>query len=128
MKKSLGYKIRKIREIKNISQDYVAKHLGIGQGSYSGIESGKIKVNEKKLIRIAAALNVDIDVIKNFNEETIFNLWLSGSYDSGSNLNSLEKLQDIYEKLLKEKDSRIKLLEAMLNKEPDDLSRLCMPS
>lgn len=128
MEKSLGYKIRKIREIKNISQDYAAKYLGISQGAYSSIESGKVKINEKKLIRIAAAFNVDIDVIKNFNEEAIFNLWLSNSYDTSKNLNPLEKLQDIYEKLLKEKDSHIKLLQTILNKESGDLSRSCIHS
>lgn len=111
MKNGLGYKIRKIRELKNISQDYVAIRLEISQAAYSCIESDKVKIDESKLMNIAAALNVETKVIKNFNEQTV----LSTSFYDGSA--SLEKLKDIYEKLLIEKDARIKILEKIVNKE-----------
>ena len=69
MKKCLGYKIRKVRELKNISQYYVASQLGISQAAYSGIESGKTKINNEKLLKISNTLNVDSDAIINFDTE-----------------------------------------------------------
>ena len=111
MKNSLGYKIRKIRELKNISQNYVAIHLGISQAAYSSIESDKVKIDENKLMKIATALCVETNVIRNFNEQTVLS---TSSYDDSA---SLEKLKDMYERLLIEKDSRIKTLEKIVNKE-----------
>jgi transcriptional regulator with XRE-family HTH domain len=35
---NLGFNIRKIREIKNISQQYVSKHIGISHTAYSNIK------------------------------------------------------------------------------------------
>lgn len=46
METHLGLKIRKIREIKNFDQTYVAKKLGISQSAYSALEKGKVKINE----------------------------------------------------------------------------------
>ena len=81
MGQSSGYKIRKIREIKNISREYMAKHLGISRRAYSYIEKDKVKIDEKQLMRIAAALKVKTDVIENFNVQTVFKLWLSVVYE-----------------------------------------------
>ena len=123
MEERLGYKIRKIREIKNISQDFVAKHLNISQAAYSKLEIGKTKVDDDKLTRIAAALEVKPDIIENFNERFIFNVRLptEGAFlvirgETIYNINSLKKMQEVYEKLLMEKDKRIKILEQMVNK------------
>ncbi|HEY4799757.1 MAG TPA: helix-turn-helix transcriptional regulator [Bacteroidia bacterium] len=76
MKQTTGIKIRQIREIKNISQGYVARHLGITQGAYSNIECGKTKVDRKKLSQIASALEVAAEVIIKFDVETALNACL----------------------------------------------------
>lgn len=39
---SLGLNIRKIRELKDFSQQYIADKLSISQSSYSDIENGKV--------------------------------------------------------------------------------------
>ena len=62
MKERLGYKIRKIREIKNISQDFIVKYLNMSHAAYSSIENGKTKIDESKLTRIATALGIKTGV------------------------------------------------------------------
>ena len=51
----------------NISQEYVAKHLGISQAAYSNIEGGKTMVSMDKLFRIAHALDVKAEAILKFD-------------------------------------------------------------
>ncbi|MCC7050249.1 MAG: helix-turn-helix transcriptional regulator, partial [Bacteroidia bacterium] len=82
----LGIKIKKIREIKNISQDYMAKHLGLSQAAYSGIESGKTKLSEQKLQTIAGVLKVEPEVIKNFNEQVVFNSCSQSGYFNNNHI------------------------------------------
>jgi transcriptional regulator with XRE-family HTH domain len=116
METTIGHKIRKIREIKGLSQEYVSSKLGITQNSYSKIERGETNVDEDKLSQIATALDVDKDVIKNFSEQFIFHSCSQSGYIHTQNINPLEKIQELYGKLLAEKDSRIKLLEKVLYK------------
>ncbi len=67
MKSSLGQKVRKIREIKGFSQQYVARKLRISQEYYSYLEN-KIKVIPDLYLRkIASLFGVTVDFIKTFD-------------------------------------------------------------
>jgi transcriptional regulator with XRE-family HTH domain len=64
----IGEKIRKIREMKDFSQEYMAKKLDMSQNNYSRIEMGKVKVDIDRLQEISKLLEVDpIDII-NFDD------------------------------------------------------------
>ncbi|MBI3233269.1 MAG: helix-turn-helix transcriptional regulator, partial [Bacteroidetes bacterium] len=65
----LGYKIRRVREFKNLSQQYVADKLSVSQSTYSDMENGKIAVSEEKLAMIANVLDVSVDVINEYNDQ-----------------------------------------------------------
>lgn len=67
MKHSLGQKIRKIREIKGLSQQYVARKLRISQEYYSYLENKKKEIPEEYLGKLAGLFDVSIDFIKNFD-------------------------------------------------------------
>jgi len=108
-----GKKIRVIREIKNISQHYVAQKLGISQAAYSNIENGKTEINESKLHLIASILEVPIDTIKKFDENNILH---SNTYEinrEGELLESakVKQIHFFYKNLLAEKESYIEFLE-----------------
>ena len=60
MKKSVGYKIRRIRESKGFSRDTVADEIGITHGAYSKIERGESDPNTERLEQIAKILKVSI--------------------------------------------------------------------
>ena len=57
--------IRKIREFRNYTQDYLAAKLGISQNAYSKIELGYSNITLTRLIEISDILEVDLtDLIK----------------------------------------------------------------
>ncbi|MBB5635705.1 transcriptional regulator with XRE-family HTH domain [Pedobacter cryoconitis] len=52
--------IRKIREFRNYTQDYLAAKLAISQNAYSKIELGYSKLTVERLFQIAAVLDVKV--------------------------------------------------------------------
>ena len=70
----VGEKIRKIREIKGYSQDYMALQLKMSQNNYSRIELDQNnKLSLDRLQEIANVLGVDPMDILNFDERYVFN-------------------------------------------------------
>lgn len=69
----IAYKIRKIRELKNLSQEYVATRMGLNQSTYSRIESGMQKLDIDQLLLLSKIFEVDSVDILNFDESHIFN-------------------------------------------------------
>ncbi|HTD99333.1 MAG TPA: helix-turn-helix transcriptional regulator [Mucilaginibacter sp.] len=62
--KSVAANIRKIREHKNYTQEYLAAKLNISQNAYSKLELGYTKITLERLFHIAIILEVDpIDLI-----------------------------------------------------------------
>ena len=57
---NITLKIRKLREAKGFSQDYMARKLGITQSAYCKLESNNKKINFENINKITAALGVDI--------------------------------------------------------------------
>lgn len=55
----IASKIRKVRERKNFSQEYLAKKIGISQNAYSKIELGYSKITLDRFFHIANLLEVD---------------------------------------------------------------------
>ncbi|MBB6499773.1 helix-turn-helix domain-containing protein [Pedobacter cryoconitis] len=52
--------IRKIREFRNYTQDYLAAKLSISQNAYSKIELGYSKLTVERLFQIAVILEVKV--------------------------------------------------------------------
>jgi transcriptional regulator with XRE-family HTH domain len=52
--------IRKLRELRNYTQDYLAAKLRISQNAYSKIELGYSSVTLSRLIQISEILEVDL--------------------------------------------------------------------
>jgi transcriptional regulator with XRE-family HTH domain len=70
--KSVGQKIRKIREIKGYTQEYVASKLNMSQNNYSKIELEQNKLNIERLNEIAQVLEVEPNEILNFDDTYFF--------------------------------------------------------
>lgn len=71
---SIGLKIRKVRELKDFSQGFVADKLSVSQSTYSDIENGKQTISKEKLEKIADVLGVTPEMIENFSEHVVFKL------------------------------------------------------
>lgn len=72
--KQIGLNIRKIREIKDLKQEFVAKKLGITTNGYGKIERGESAVNIDRLNQIAEVLGVDTLDILQFDGSVIYNI------------------------------------------------------
>jgi transcriptional regulator with XRE-family HTH domain len=51
-------KIRRLRELRNYRQEYMAEQLGISQNAYSRLENGETKLDVERLRKIAEVLEV----------------------------------------------------------------------
>jgi transcriptional regulator with XRE-family HTH domain len=113
---NVGENIKRIREIKRLTQEGVAKSLGMSVTAYGNIERGDADLNFKKLAEIAEALEVDEMEIVNYGNE-VYNQTLhdhSTVNIRATNNYSLDK--EILEKLIKDKDEEIAFLRKQMDK------------
>lgn len=68
----IGENLRKIRELKGYSQDYMAQALEISQRNYCRIEKNEIELSLSKLDRISKILEVTPQQIMGFDDKFIF--------------------------------------------------------
>lgn len=68
----IGDKIRKIRNIRGYSQEYMGSRLHMSQNNYSRIELDQINLTLKTLGDIASVLDISTQDILNFQETQIF--------------------------------------------------------
>lgn len=130
-KKHIGRDISRIRDFVKINQGELASRLGVTQRAVSKYEQSE-DLEDKQLDRIANALGVTSEFVRNFSDESaVYNT--QNNYDSttvnGANVitgetitfNPLEKYieaieenKKLYEALLKSEREKIVMLEKML--------------
>lgn len=120
---NVGFNIRKIREAKGFSQDYVAEKLDISQGSYARIENEHTKITVDRLFQLAEIMETDISDFFNTNK---FSIQIQnnheGAYGNGyvqnlvvENKETMQKLIESYEIRLKESAEQISFLKSIIN-------------
>nr|WP_294781804.1 helix-turn-helix transcriptional regulator [uncultured Flavobacterium sp.] len=72
MKYSVYENIRKIRELKNFTREYVAAELNMSTSGYGKIERGDVDLTVSKLIEISKVLEVSIEFIFKFDVAIFF--------------------------------------------------------
>ncbi|MCR8558176.1 helix-turn-helix domain-containing protein [Mucilaginibacter sp. BJC16-A38] len=75
--KAIVSNIRKIREFRNYTQDYLAAKLDISQNAYSKIELGYSNITLNRLIEISEILEVDLVDMISLDGDGIIRLKLS---------------------------------------------------
>ena len=70
----LGKKIKKLRELKNISLPHIASEIGISTSEYEKMELGETEVSYTKLNQIAEIFGMTADEIITYNEQMVFNV------------------------------------------------------
>lgn len=122
----IGRKISKIRELRGMKQEALAMAIGVSQQTISNIENSE-EVEEEVLLKIAEALEVTTEGIKNFTEEAVFNI-INNTYHNTSSdnstliassvnyqptFNTIEKIVELYERLVQAEKDKVALLEQM---------------
>lgn len=112
-------KIRNIRELKNLTQEYMAEKLGITQAGYSKLENGSTVLTYAKLIQIAKILEINIEDIIAFDSQKYFNGLSTKTNPDTYNppiVDNTEFIKGMYE-------DKIKLLQKLLEKTEAEVQR-----
>ncbi|XZF13776.1 helix-turn-helix domain-containing protein [Chitinophagaceae bacterium MMS25-I14] len=128
----IGRKIMRLREIRGMKQETLASLLGVTQQSVSKLENSET-VDEERLAKVAEALGLSVDTIKNFEEDKLIsfieNTFNSSESAIGVNINYgtfnnnsgtkeevLDSLVTLYRELAEAEKERNRLLEKILDK------------
>jgi len=71
---NVGEKIKKLRELKNYTQQHMAAELDLSLSGYGKIERNETDISVSKLEKIAKILETDISSILSFDEKHVFNI------------------------------------------------------
>jgi len=115
----VGNKIRKIRELRNLTQDYMAQKLGVSQSNYARMESNEVSIPEKRLSQIADILQTTADAIRKFDDSLIFNITQGDHSSAGQNVtvnhyHISPELQKLYEDKIRLLEEKIIFLESQM--------------
>ena len=122
---NIGINIRRIREQKGLSQDYVAQSLDISQASYARMENEDTKITVDRLYKLAEIFEIEVT---EFFTGTKMTIQTQNNYDNAygfienltiENKETTERLIVSYEERLKEKDEQIAFLKNLLKKKVD---------
>jgi len=113
---NIGRKIARIRELKGIKQEALAIDLNVSQQTVSNIEKSE-KIEDEVLEKIAKALGVTPDAVKNFSEEAMVNYFntfndSSSGFNYHCTFNPIDKIVELY-------NEKVALLERLLQSEKE---------
>ncbi len=115
---NIHYKIKKIREMKNFTREFVAGKLEIEPRTYSYIEEGKGNLTLKRMIQICNVFNCTIQELLDFNVNKVlnFNVKLeNGNQGNNINYQEVNNEKELYMALIKAKDDLIDQLRTDIN-------------
>lgn len=124
-----GHNIKKFREMLGIKQEALAIDLGEDwtQKKVSRLEE-KEMIDDAMLEQVAAIFKVPVDAIKNYDSEHAVNI-ISNTFNDSSlfegaaygkidnykcNFNPLDKMVELYERMLKQQEEMIEKLERLI--------------
>lgn len=116
-----GHNVKRIREILGVKQDALAIQLGLSQQAISQLEQ-KETIDAVTLDKVASVLGISTDAIRNFNEEAAITIVASTLHDNAGSVfynptfNPIDKIVELYEKLLASEKEKVELLKKVLNK------------
>lgn len=117
MNNTISKNIRKYRELKGFSQEYMANQLDINQASYAKIESSSTKLTVERLFAISKLLETEVTELLDVKTQTVFNQKENETANAfGKVEHFYQDNKDVYEKLLQSKDEQITLLKSLLGK------------
>ena len=120
-----GHAVKRIRHTLGIKQDALAADVGISQTMISRYEQKKV-IEDDMIEKFAKALNISPEFIKEMEEDPVTiiiensnienNTGAAGYYIAGDNINNnpIEKIAELFEKLLQAEQKKIELLEKLL--------------
>ncbi len=116
----IGQRIKKMRELRNITQEHMADKLDTTQQNYSRWEKGDIELTVSRLEQIAKILDVRPEDIFAFDEKVVFNNnycnFSDNSIGIGANQSILQELKLSYVSRITSLETEITRLHNLLEK------------
>jgi transcriptional regulator with XRE-family HTH domain len=72
MNREIYSNIRKIRELKNLTREFVAAELNMSPSGYGKMERGEVDITISRLYEISHILNVPLSCILNLDVSRLF--------------------------------------------------------
>ena len=112
-----GANVRRWREWRNINQDVLAEKIGVSQATLSGYEK-KEKLEQDILQKLAKALDIPVEAITEIDNGSAINI-ISGTWNDNSAINHytfnpIDKIVELYDKLLQSEKEKVTILEEIL--------------
>lgn len=118
---NVGAKIKKVRELRDYTQEYMAQALKISQSQYARIERDQAELNFSRLQQIAELLQIDPVQLILFDGNQYFNTvshsqvqLVSGQYYDNRYLGDEERV--LYEKHIAKLEEEVVYLRALVNR------------
>jgi transcriptional regulator with XRE-family HTH domain len=116
-----GRNIKHLREMLGVKQEYIAQEMKLTQQAVSKLEQRKV-VEDELMDQVSKILNVPVDAIRNLDEDATTN-FIKTYYDTpvdrllASNypFNPIEKVVELYERLLTAEKEKVAMLGDLLN-------------
>lgn len=97
----IGQNIRKLRELQNLSQEYMANKLSMSVSNYSKLERNSVPLTLNRLNQISKIINIQIIDILSFDIDHFHNSNCIESLAESKSHNDLyQKMEEINQKLL----------------------------
>ena len=118
-KRHVGKNLQRVRIYFGVKQEALAADIGMSQQTVSKIEQQEV-IEHDILKKIGDALGISPDIIENFDEEgAIYNInnnsFRDNTFEEGSTaiaqqFNPIEKIVELYERLLKSEREKVDVL------------------
>ena len=115
----LGKKIERVRRLRGMTQTELGEFLGITKQAVSKMEQTE-KIDDERLEKIASALGVTTDGLKEYNEETVLyntnnfyeNCGVKNAIGNNQTFNNfpIEQTIELFEKLLEKQKEQFESL------------------
>lgn len=113
----IGTKIKKLRELRNYTQEYMANRLSMSPAGYGKIEREETEVSYQKLEKIAEVLGLKVEDIVNFNEQIVFNIMHNQTGNGYVIHNGIsEQERRLYEQIIAQQKEEIENLRKIIEK------------
>ena len=114
----IGTTIKKLRELKNLTQEFMASELNISQSTYSRIEKDESELTIAQLKQISEILEVKVEDLINFQEKFIFNNYATHNANQGYNvINNISPVEkELYEKHIETLREEVAYLKGLLDR------------
>lgn len=135
-KPNVGENIRLLRRLRGFNQRDLSEKMHVTQQTLSEIENSE-EVSDEQLEKVAEALGIPAEVIRDYNHEDTINFIITNNEISGQGssidinnqhetniTNPLDKVTELYERLLSEQKERYEQLKKQLDDVTSELIEL----